>query len=104
MCKCNILVPNPRQTFCEFKGVCGYYDVKVDDKYAKGSVWYYSNPPEKFKPITNYVSFYASMMDECIVDGEKVIPQKSNFYGGWINSWIDGGKKGFKGPPGTYGW
>jgi len=40
-------------------------------------------------------------MDGCFVDGEKVVPQSGDFYGGWITSWIDGGKRGMKGPPGT---
>lgn len=43
-------------------------------------------------------------MEECTVDGEKVIPQPGDFYGGWATSWIDGGSKGFKGPRGTEWW
>ena len=64
-------------------------------------------------------------MDACFVDGEQVryvivsffeniSAQQSTYYGGiikqsmtqsgWVNSWITGGQKGMKGPPGTEGW
>lgn len=33
----------------------------------------------------------------CRVDGEDVIPQEGDFYGGWKTSDISGGKKGMKG-------
>jgi len=95
------LSPSTRQTFCEFKGVCGYFHVQVGNREEKNSVWFYSAPPERYLAIKDYVCFYASKMDECYVDGEKVKPQPSDFYGGWINSWIIGDVKG---PPGTEGW
>ena len=47
------------------------------------------------------VSFYCGRMDACYVAGEKAVPQEGGFYGGWINSWIDGGDRGIKGAPGT---
>ena len=40
-------------------------------------------------------------MDECSVDGERVIPQPGGFYGGWITSTVVGP---FKGDPGSRGW
>ena len=39
-----------------------------------------------------------------VVDGEAVLRQEGDFYGGWITSWISGGDRGFKGGPGTWGW
>jgi len=93
-----------RNSYCEFKGEAGYYTVSVNDKESKTAAWFYINPTDKYKPIKDHVSFYASKMEECSVDEEKVKPQQSDFYGGWITSWIDGGKKGFKGPSGTEGW
>jgi hypothetical protein len=40
-------------------------------------------------------------MDECIVDGESVVAQEGDFYGGWITSEIVGP---FMGAEGTSGW
>mmetsp|Transcript_16959 Transcript_16959/g.23599 ORF Transcript_16959/g.23599 Transcript_16959/m.23599 type:complete len:168 (+) Transcript_16959:91-594(+) len=93
-----------RQTWCEFKGMCTYYHVNVNGKEQKNAAWAYIGPVEKYKPMDGYISFYCSKMDECYVDGERATPQQSEFYGGWVTSWINGGKKGFKGPLGTEGW
>jgi len=93
-----------RSTFCEFKGKAGYYHIKVGSKEVKDSAWFYSNPTGKYSAIKDHVCFYASKMDTCYVDGEKVQPQKSDFYGGWITSWVNGGSKGMKGPKGTEFW
>ena len=49
----------------------------------------------------DYVAFYPGRVDACYVDGERVQPQKGDFYGGWITSDIEGP---FKGGPGTAGW
>ena len=37
-------------------------------------------------------------MDECTVDRERVVPQESGFYGGWITRDVAGP---FEGAPGT---
>ncbi|URR35972.1 DUF427 domain-containing protein [Thermosynechococcus sp. HN-54] len=95
------LVPSPRQTFCEWKGQGAYYHVKVGDRQANNAAWYYPNPTPPFAPIRNFIAFYASLMDECTVDGVVVIPQPGGFYGGWITPDIVGP---FKGAPGTWGW
>ncbi|PRP83122.1 protein of unknown function DUF427 [Planoprotostelium fungivorum] len=91
-------------TFCEWKGRAGYYNVKVGDKETKNAAWFYSDPTPGFAAIKDAVCFYPSKMEACYVDGEKVASQQSDFYGGWITSWIDGGQKGFKGPRGTEWW
>lgn len=41
------------QTFCPYKGICGYYDVG-DTKQA---AWYYGQPYEEVKRIADHVSF-----------------------------------------------
>ena len=51
--------------------------------------------------IKDYVAFYPQLMDSCTVDGERVIPQPGEFYGGWITSDVVGP---FKGEPGSWGW
>ncbi|MGY6529896.1 MAG: DUF427 domain-containing protein [Cyanobacterium sp.] len=89
------------QSFCEWKGVAQYYTVTVEDRVLPKVAWYYPEPTEAFKDIAGYVAFYASPMDGCYVDGEKVTPQPGNFYGGWITSNIVGP---FKGESGSWGW
>jgi uncharacterized protein (DUF427 family) len=122
------LVEIPRKSsFCEWKGVAKYYDLVVGDKTSRAAAWRYATPNQRvvqnqphgwgnygsgaatglggtFGPIANSISFYASKVDEAYVAGERVIPQPGDFYGGWITSWIDGEKRGFKGGPGTSGW
>jgi hypothetical protein len=51
--------------------------------------------------LKDFLAFYASRVDECFVDGERVVPQPGDFYGGWITSHVKGP---FKGAPGTMGW
>ncbi|MFP4006504.1 MAG: DUF427 domain-containing protein [Spirulinaceae cyanobacterium] len=95
------LQETPKQSFCEWKGVAGYYTVVVGDKQAANAAWYYAEPSDRFADIKDYVSFYASRMDACYVDGEEVQAQPGDFYGGWITSEIVGP---FKGGMGTWGW
>lgn len=95
------LVPSPRQTFCEWKGHCAYYHVKVGDRQAENAAWYYPQPTPAFASIRNYIAFYAGLMDKSTVDGVVVIPQAGGFYGGWITPDIVGP---FKGAAGTWGW
>jgi uncharacterized protein (DUF427 family) len=93
-----------RTTYCEWKGRCCYYHVRVGNREAQNAAWYYPEPTEKFKPIANYVAFYPQLMDSCYVNDEKVTAQAGDFYGGWITKNITGGEKGFKGGPGTWFW
>jgi uncharacterized protein (DUF427 family) len=99
--KVDTLMENPRQSFCEWKGVARYLDIRVGDLAAPGSGWYYPNPTDDFRPIRDHVAFYPGVMDRCVVDGEIVRPQPGGFYGGWITSDIVGP---FKGEPGTEFW
>lgn len=93
-------VPSER-SFCEWKGLAGYYNLRVDKGQVINAAWYYPHPTAAFKPIQNYVAFYPSKMDRCLVDGEVVIAQPGDFYGGWITSDIVGP---FKGEKGSWGW
>ena len=89
------------QSFCEWKGVAGYYTVTVGDKQAVDAAWFYPNPTPAFASLKNHVAFYPGRMDACFVNGERVLPQPGDFYGGWITASIIGP---FKGEPGTRGW
>ncbi len=95
------LKKEPDSSFCEWKGRASYYSVKVGEKEAIKSAWFYESPTERFAEIRDYVAFYPSKMDECYVDGELVQSQEGDFYGGWITKDIVGP---FKGGAGTWGW
>ncbi len=91
-----------RGTFCEFKGVASYWNLAVAGTNPIPDVaWSYAAPSRAYADLKNYLAFYANKVDECWVDGEQVIPQPGDFYGGWITSHVKGP---FKGAPGTMGW
>jgi uncharacterized protein (DUF427 family) len=99
--KMEYLVATGQQSFCEWKGVALYYNLIVGDKQAHNAAWYYSDPTPAFADIKDCVAFYASRVGACYVDGELVISQPGDFYGGWITSDIVGP---FKGVSGSWGW
>jgi uncharacterized protein (DUF427 family) len=90
-----------RQSYCEWKGMARYYCIQVGNKRAEQAAWYYPEPNAYFAVLKDYVAFYPSRMDACLVDGEKVTAQPGDFYGGWITADIVGP---FKGASGTWGW
>lgn len=90
-----------RQTFCEFKGKANYYTITVEDKHVENAAWFYPNPEHGYTALKDHVAFYPNWMDACFVDGERVISQPGDFYGGWITRDIVGP---FKGGFGTQGW
>ena len=90
-----------QRTFCEFKGVAGYYTLRVGDQHVPDAAWFYEAPSHGYELIKDHVAFYPSKMDACLVDGEQVHAQPGDFYGGWITSDIVGP---FKGDVGTRGW
>jgi len=97
------LVKNPNGSFCEWKGRASYYDLTNPSTgdVVESRVWSYDTPTGRFKDIKDYLSFYAGPWD-CYVDGEKVVPQPGDFYGGWTTSDID--TSYVKGAPGTRHW
>jgi hypothetical protein len=85
------------------------------------SVWDYPRPP-RVEPTTRHVVVRhrgftiadgrtclrvletlapAGLLHTCAVDGEIVVPQPGDFYGGWVTSDIVGP---IKGATGTLGW
>lgn len=86
----SMLVPNPRTTLCEFKGVASYWDVVAGDSVAHAAAWSYPAPASGYEAIRAYVAFYPGAMDSCWVDDEQVSAQASSFYGGWITSDVSG--------------
>ena len=95
------LAPSTRSTTCEYKGRAAYHHVTAGGVERRNAAWSYPEPFEPYAGLAGHVAFYPGQMDECTVDGEQVVPQPGDFYGGWITSEIAGP---FKGSPGTLGW
>ncbi len=96
-----VLVAEPGQSFCEFKGVARYWTLAVGDLRSERAAWSYPDPTPAFLPIKDHIAFYASRVDACWVGDEAVQAQQGDFYGGWITRKVVGP---FKGAPGTRGW
>ena len=88
-------------SFCEWKGAAVDWDVVIGTIVLPRIGWSYPEPSRAFAALRDHVAFYAGPFDRCSVDGETVIPQPGDFYGGWITSKVVGP---FKGIPGSRGW
>lgn len=88
-------------SLCEWKGAAAYWDVLIDGVVLARVGWSYATPTPPFALLRDHVAFYAAPFDRCTFDGETVVPQPGQFYGGWITSRVAGP---FKGVPGSMGW
>lgn len=95
------LIPDTHTTYCEWKGVASYYTLAVPGLRTEDAAWCYPRPNKAYAEMAGYIAFYPSLMDACMVDGERVQPQPGDFYGGWVTHDIVGP---FKGASGTWGW
>lgn len=91
----------PGRSICEYKGAANYLHVVVNGLRAEGAAWNYASPLAGFTELADRVSLYPELMENVTVDGETVLPQPGQFYGGWITSRVVGP---FKGEPGSLGW
>jgi uncharacterized protein (DUF427 family) len=96
-----VLQPGEGRSFCEFKGVAGYWDLVAGGTRVPQAGWSYESPVPAYAELKGFVAFYPSRVDECRVGDDLVRPQEGDFYGGWITPDITGP---FKGGPGTMGW
>ena len=96
-----VLQPGRERSVCEFKGVARYFDVVGASTRSPATAWDYPDPQPGFTQLRDHVAVYPARMDECTVDGEVVVRQDGDFYGGWITARVTGP---FKGAPGTLGW
>jgi uncharacterized protein (DUF427 family) len=96
-----VLAAESRRSFCEFKGVAVYWSARAGGRRVADAAWSYPDPAPGYEALTGYLAFYPGRMDGCYVDGEPVVAQLGDFYGGWITGRIRGP---FKGGPGTAGW
>ena len=88
-------------SFCEWKGTAVYWDVVIGDLVLSRAGWSYPDPSPAFAILRNHVAFYAAPFKRCSIDGQAVIPQPGNFYGGWVTPDLAGP---FKGSAGSMGW
>ena len=89
------------RSFCEWKGVAGYWDVSAGGVTAPRAAWSYADPSPGFAALRDHLALYAGAMEACFVGDERVRPQPGDFYGGWVTAELDGIVKG---GPGTEGW
>ncbi|KAK6594610.1 hypothetical protein H4I96_10341 [Botrytis cinerea] len=110
------LTPTNKSTFCEYKGSATYYSISLPPPFSPtpasacpfedqlvspeprkheitNRIWSYESPTPQYADLKGHLSFYAGPWD-CFVDGEKVVPQPGDFYGGWTTSELDGIIKG----------
>jgi len=113
------LTPTRRRTFCEWKGWATYYAIAEPTSTSTSTaastatstptspagasstrvadrIWSYDDPKPPFGPLRDHLAFYAGPWD-CYVDGELVVPQPGDFYGGWVTDDIEGIVKGRRG-------
>jgi uncharacterized protein (DUF427 family) len=95
------LIRSNQTTFCEWKGKGNYYHLQSEELKVENAAWYYPKPKATYAELKNCIAFYPSKVDACFIDGQKVVAQQGDFYGGWITSKIVGP---FKGAPNTFGW
>jgi uncharacterized protein (DUF427 family) len=95
------LTPTGGSSMCEYKGQARYFDVRGGGRTATHAAWAYPTPWAGYATLVDHVAVYPTEMDSCEVDGERVVPQPGDFYGGWVTSRVVGP---FKGAPGTLGW
>lgn len=97
-----LLRPVGGTTWCEYKGVASYFDIaSPSGRVISRAAWHYPDPTAGYEDLAGHVAFYPGQVDRCTVDGETVVAQPGDFYGGWITSRVTGP---FKGAPGTSGW
>ena len=68
-----------RATFCEWKGTATHFDLVVGAGIAREPAWAYLDPNPAYEQLGDHVAFYASRVDECYLDDERVIPQPGGY-------------------------
>lgn len=96
-----VLRASTRTSYCEFKGVASYVDLVSGDRVERDAGWFYPKPSPGYEGLVDHVAVYPGRVDRATVDGEVVVAQEGDFYGGWRTSSVVGP---FKGGAGTWGW
>ncbi len=96
-----VLQPTAGTTVCEWKGAADYFDIVGEVRTIPAGAWTYAHAEGRFADLRGHVAIYPGKVDRCTVNGEVVVAQEGDFYGGWITSGVSGP---FKGAPGTLSW
>ena len=95
-----LLHPEPARSYCEWKGTAHYWQLRSGQRVLRRVAWCYPSPTPAFQAIAGWLAFYPHQLD-CQVDGERVVPQGGDYYGGWVTREIVGP---WKGSPDTGAW
>jgi uncharacterized protein (DUF427 family) len=57
------LTPTDHETYCPFKGECGYYTVEGAGETGVNSIWEYRDPYPAVAEIKGHVAFYADRFE-----------------------------------------
>jgi len=88
------LRPEAGASFCEWKGMAGYWSVEAEGRVAYRAAWGYPRPSSDYQQLEGHIAFYAGKMDRCMVGEHEARPQPGGFYGGWITPRVEGPFKG----------
>ena len=85
-----------RASFCEWKGLATYWNLTQanGDNVRRHAGWSYEDPNDHYSALKAWISVYPRLVDHCYLEGERVVAQPGQFYGGWITSRIIGPFKG----------
>lgn len=98
----DLLSESATRSMCEFKGAARYADLRVPGApVVRDACWWYPEPVAQYGEMAGAICFYPQRVDLCEVDGERVVPLDSPFYGDWPTSRVAGP---YKGAPGTEWW
>jgi len=54
----SLLRPSDTHTICPWKGTASYFSLEVDGQVNQDAVWYYPEPKDAAKEITDRVAFW----------------------------------------------
>ncbi|MGY2001763.1 DUF427 domain-containing protein [Blastococcus sp. SYSU DS1024] len=54
----DVLRPSEKQTVCPWKGTASYFTLEVDGQQNPDAAWYYPEPKEAAREITDRVAFW----------------------------------------------
>ena len=54
----DLLLPSETHTVCPWKGTASYFSLEVDGQVNQDAVWYYPEPKDAAKEITDRVAFW----------------------------------------------
>jgi uncharacterized protein (DUF427 family) len=54
----DVVRPSDTHTWCPWKGTASYYSLELDGERSKDAVWYYAEPKEAARRITDRVAFW----------------------------------------------